>query len=222
MDRGVAILAEGLTKAFAGGRVNALREVSLRVDPGGWVAITGPTGAGKSTLLSLLALLDTPDSGRLELDGCPATGIRPTERWRATNLGIVFQFHHLLPHLTLVENVAMPLVGCGWSWGDALSRAFEGLEALNLEHRADVLSSLVSGGERQLAAVARALVARPRLVLADEPTGNVDPATGGRIIDTLEGWRATAGATLVTVTHQPALADRACRVIHLVDGRVES
>lgn len=220
MNRGVAIAAKELCKTFAGGRVSALRNVSLRVDPGEWVAITGPTGAGKSTLLSLLALLDTPDTGCLALDGRPATGLGPAERWRAANLGIVFQLHHLLPHLTLKENVAMPLVGCGWSWGAALSRALEGLAALGLQHRADVLASLVSGGERQLAAVARALVARPRLVLADEPTGNVDPTTGSRIINALEGWRAASGATLLTVTHQPALAERADRNIHLVDGRI--
>ncbi|MGV8038981.1 MAG: ABC transporter ATP-binding protein [Thermoanaerobaculaceae bacterium] len=221
MNRGVAIAARELVKTYAGGRVSALCGVSLDIEPGEWVAITGPTGAGKSTLLALVALLDTPDGGSLELDGCPAPALQPAERWRALNVGIVFQLHHLLPHLTLLENVAMPLVGCGWTWMSAVSRAREGLAAMGLEHRADVLSVLVSGGERQLAAVARALATKPRLVLADEPTGNVDPATGGRIVEVLERWRAASGATLVTVTHQPALSQRADRVIHLVEGRVD-
>jgi predicted ABC-type transport system involved in lysophospholipase L1 biosynthesis ATPase subunit len=216
----VAILAEDLCKAFAGGRVRALQRVSICVQPGEWVAVTGPTGSGKSTLLSVLALLDSPDEGRLELDGIPAERLGPGERWRANNVGIVFQLHHLLTHLTVVENVALPLVRWGTSWREARRLALKELEAVGLAERAETVASQVSGGERQLAAVARALAARPRLVLADEPTGNVDPATGQRIVDLLDGWRRQAGATLLTVTHQPDLATRADRVIHLVAGRI--
>jgi ABC-type lipoprotein export system ATPase subunit len=217
----VSIAARGLTKSFDGGRVPALTGVDLEVRPGERVAITGPTGCGKSTLLSLLALLDTPNAGELELDGRPAAGIPSPERWRARRVGIVFQFHHLLPHLTVEENAMLPLVGLGVRGDAARRRARRVVDRIGLGHRADFRADRLSGGERQMAAVARALVASPALILADEPTGSVDSATGHSILDLIFGWKDGTPPTLLLVTHNPDVADRADRVVGMRDGRVD-
>lgn len=220
MARGIAIGVEQVSKSFAGGAVRALDRLDLGVESGEWVAVTGPTGSGKSTLLALLALLERPDSGTIRLDGRASESIRQPERWRADNLGIVFQFHHLLPHLSLLENVQLPLLQPGTPWASSLRRSREALESVGLAHRAAVLAAHVSGGERQLCAVARAVVVEPRLVLADEPTGNVDPETGERVVDLLSSWSRQQGATLITVTHQPDLAARADRRVALANGSI--
>ncbi|MCJ7754262.1 MAG: ATP-binding cassette domain-containing protein [Thermoanaerobaculales bacterium] len=220
MAQGIAITVEQVSKSFAGGRVRALDGVDLEIATGEWIAVTGATGSGKSTLLALLALLEEADTGSIRFDGRPSAELRPFEGWRARNLGIVFQFHHLLPHLTLLENVQLPLLQPGNGWRDSMERSIAALDQVDLAHRATVLAAHVSGGERQLCAVARALVVQPRLVLADEPTGNVDPETGERVIDLLSGWSREAGATLLTITHQPDLARRADRVVTLAAGRL--
>jgi len=222
MTRGVSIAVDGVTKSYAAGRVRALDGIELKIASGEWVAVTGATGSGKSTLLALLALLEEADSGTICLGGRPSTSLRPAERWRAENLGIVFQFHHLLPHLTLLENVQMPLLQPGRRWSSTVDRSSAALEQVGLAQRASVLAGHVSGGERQLCAVARALVVQPRLLLADEPTGNVDPQTGERVITLLSSWARDQGATLLTVTHQPGLAHRADRVVTLASGRTVS
>ena len=220
MTTGVSICASGLVKAFDGGLVRALAGVDLEVRGGERVAIMGPTGCGKSTLLGLIALLDRPDSGSLELDGEPAESVRPAEAWRAANVGFAFQFHHLLPHLTAAENVCLPLMAVRPRPADMTATALAELDRLGLEHRSRQLAGSLSGGERQLVAVARALVNRPRLVLADEPTGNVDSETADRLLEVLVGWSVDTGATLVLVTHDPAVAARADRLIRMRDGRV--
>jgi ABC-type lipoprotein export system ATPase subunit len=202
--------------------VTALEGINLEIDAGEWVAVIGPTGSGKSTLLAVLALLEEADRGIVRLGGTLAHELGSAERWRAGNLGIVFQFHHLLPHLTLLENVQLPLIQPGHQWRTTIDRSSEALDEVGLSHRSNVLAAHVSGGERQLCAVARALVVEPRLVLADEPTGNVDPATGERVITLLSSWADARGATLLTVTHQPTLAERADRIIALEAGRVVS
>lgn len=220
MDGGVSIRARELVKTYDGGLVRALSGVELEVRAGEQVAVMGPTGCGKSTLLSLIAILDEPDSGSLELDGEPAALRRPAEAWRAENVGFAFQFHHLLPHLTAVENVCLPLMARRYRPGEVADRARAELDRLGLAGRADQRASKLSGGERQLVAVARALVNRPRLVLADEPTGNVDSETAGRLLDVLTGWGRSTGATVLLVTHDPVVAARAERVVHMKDGRV--
>jgi len=217
---GVSVSARGLRKTFDGGLVQALVDVDLEILPGERVAIMGPTGSGKSTLLALLALLDHPDAGALELGGKPASQIRCPESWRATNLGIVFQLHHLLGHLTAVENVMLPLIGKGGRVRDQHEKALALLESLGLGHRADTLAAHLSGGERQITAVARALVNNPKLLLADEPTGSVDSVTGVRVLEILDRWSARQGGSLVMVTHDPAVASWSDRVVHLRDGRV--
>lgn len=217
---GIEIVARGLRKSFEGGLVRAVDGVDLRVRPGERVAVTGPTGCGKTTLLSLLSLLDTPDSGELLLDGRPAPALGPAEAWRARNVGIVFQLHHLLPHLTVEENVALPLAPLGESATRRRDRVRGILDRLGLAHRARTLGGRLSGGERQVAAVARALVASPALVFADEPTGSVDSATGRRILDELLGWCDASGATLVLVTHDAGLAAALDRTVAMRDGAV--
>jgi ABC-type lipoprotein export system ATPase subunit len=179
----------------------------------------GPTGCGKSTLLSLLALLDVPDAGLLAIDGRSPAELGPAEDWRRRELGIVFQLHHLLPHLTTLENVLLPVVSRR-ELPVARVRAAAMLDSLGLSHRTGTLASGLSGGERQLAALARALVMEPRLLLADEPTGSVDSASGERILDTLLGWCHEHPVTAVVVTHDRSVAARLDRTIQMRDGRV--
>lgn len=219
MPPGVSVRLEGVVKSFDGGLVKALRGVSLEVAAGDSVAIMGPTGCGKSTLLSIVGLLDTPDSGAVFLDGHPAADFEPAEDFRATRVGFVFQFHHLLPHLSVVENVELPLAGRAGR-AAARARATEELARVGLEHRARTLAARVSGGERQLAALARALVVKPALILADEPTGSVDSETGARILALLEGWSATTSGTLLLVSHDTTVASRCRRLVKMRDGAV--
>ena len=215
---GISFAARGLARRFDRGLVTALSGLDLEIAPGERLAITGPTGCGKSTLLSILALLDRPDDGELEIDGHPARSISSPEDWRAANVGIIFQFHHLLAHLTTLENVRVPLAGrCGRR--EAGERARAAVSRLGLDSRSATLAANLSGGERQLTALARALVVAPRLILADEPTGNVDSATGERIVDALLTSSYRDGSTLVVVTHDPRLAGRLDRVVAMRDGK---
>jgi len=216
---GVSVRLENVAKSFDGGFVQALRNVTLDVAAGESVAVMGPTGCGKSTLLSLIGLLDAPDSGRVFLDGRPAAEWDPAEDFRATRVGFVFQFHHLLPHLTVLENVELPLAGRARRT-EARARSEEALRRVGLEARAQTRAAHVSGGERQLAAVARALVGTPDLVLADEPTGSVDSATGSKILGLLQDWSTTRSGTLILVTHDPAVAARCGRLVEMRDGLV--
>lgn len=216
---GVALRARGLTKSFDGNLVRALAGADFDAAAGEVVAVTGPTGCGKSTLLSLLSLLDEPDAGELLVDGMPPASLGPAERWRARNAGIVFQLHHLVPHLTSAENVALPLAGLGLPRAERSRRVAAILDRAGLSHRSGSLAAKLSGGERQLCAVARALVGRPRLLLADEPTGSVDSANGERILGLLAGWCRESGATMVLVTHDAAVAATADRIAAMRDGR---
>ncbi len=206
-----------------GGRsLAALRGVSLRVRPGEWVALVGPSGSGKSTLLNLIAGLDRPTSGSVvvgdvDLGGLGEEGLA---RWRARRVGIVFQFFQLLPTLTAFENVVLPMTFAG-KRGDRAAEARRLLAAVGVGGLADHLPGQLSGGEQQRVAVARALANRPPLLVADEPTGNLDAAAGAAVLDLLVGyWRG--GGTLVTVSHDPEIAGRAPRVVGLADGAVRS
>lgn len=215
---GVALAARGLAKSFDGGLVVAVKSANLEVGGGEWVAITGPTGCGKSTLLALLSLLEPPDAGEILIDGCPAGAIRSPEAWRLANVGIVFQFHFLLPHLTVAENLAIPLVGSGMSRQQQRARVEELIERLQLGHRARTLAARLSGGERQLVALGRALINRPRLIFADEPTGAVDSATGELLLGELFSPDLSPRPTILLVTHDPAVARRADRIVTMRDG----
>jgi len=205
----------------SGGRdVTILDGVSLDVAAHETVAVTGPSGSGKSTLLGLIAGLDRPTAGSIVLDGVEITSLDENElaRLRRDHVGFVFQSYHLIPTLTAIENVAMPLELAGRP--HRLERARELLDAVGLADRADHYPSQLSGGEQQRVAIARALALRPPLVLADEPTGNLDSATGAQVIELLLALNREHGSTLVLVTHDEALAGRGQRIVALRDGRV--
>ncbi len=203
--------------------VRALAQVDLTLASGDYVAIMGPSGSGKSTLLHLLGLLHRASGGTLTLFGRDALtlGRREAARLRNRQIGFVFQDPLLIPSLDIVENAALPLVYCGVPRGERTARARELLERLGLGHRLEHAPSALSGGECQRAAIARALVNDPRLVLADEPTGALDQANGQRIMEILDGLHRD-GRTVVVVTHDPQIARHAQETIHMLDGRIVS
>jgi putative ABC transport system ATP-binding protein len=204
----------------AAGVVTILDGVSLEVGPGEFVAVTGPSGSGKSTLLGLIAGLDRPTAGSIKVDGVELASLDEDAlaRLRLGKIGYVFQSFHLIPTLTAIENVAVPLDLAGVP--DAAARASALLEEVGLKMRVGHYPAELSGGEQQRVALARAVANDPGLLLADEPTGNLDSATGTQIIDLLVGLHRRHGTTLILVTHDPALAAHADRVVELRDGRV--
>jgi len=221
MPPGVSIRLESVTKSFDGGLVQALRGVSLEVAAGESVAIMGPTGCGKSTLLSLIGLLDAPDSGTLFLDGRPAAAFEPPEDFRATRVGFVFQFHHLLPEFTALENVLVPhWIGRGRPPGSVVDKARGLMGEMGLGRILDKYPSRISGGEQQRVAIARALVNDPRIVFADEPTGNLDRESGSAVLEVMTRMIRELGTTLIMVTHDREIALKADRILELVDGRI--
>ncbi len=213
--------AESLTRSYiSGGRpITVLTDITFELAPGGFLAVTGPSGSGKSTLLGLLAGLDSPSRGRVLLDGHDLSALDEDERafLRAEKVGFVFQSFHLIPTLTARENVQVPLELRGQS---ARARAEELLRRVGLGDRGHHYPAQLSGGEQQRVAVARAFAHRPRILFADEPTGNLDAANGANVIELLGELNRELGTTLVRVTHDPQLAGRARRVIRLRDGVV--
>jgi putative ABC transport system ATP-binding protein len=203
-------------------RVHILRNISLAVTRGEAVGLVGPSGSGKSTLLMTMAGLERPDSGSIKIDGVSLDGLSEDAlaKFRGARIGIVFQAFHLIPTMTALENVAAPLELAGLK--DAFARAAAELAAVGLGERLSHYPAQLSGGEQQRVALARALAPRPSLLIADEPTGNLDEATGRAIIDLLFDLRAQRGATLVLVTHDLALAARCDRTIRLRSGRIET
>jgi putative ABC transport system ATP-binding protein len=221
------IVAEGLGKTYlSGGRpLSVLRDVALAIPAESFVAILGPSGSGKTTLLGLLAGLDEPSAGRVRLDGVDLTDLTEDERagFRARNVGFVFQTFHLLPTLTALENVLVPLELLGDRPSREIrERATALLERVGLGDRLDHYPSQLSGGEQQRVALARAFANRPRILFADEPTGNLDQETGAKVIELMEDLNREGRTTLVLVTHDMALAARAHRIVRLADGRVVS
>lgn len=208
---------------FAGGEFRALRGVSLAVREGEYVALMGPSGSGKSTLMNILGLLDRPTSGQYFLGGRDVARLSEHERAEARNsyIGFVFQAFNLLPRLNLLDNVQLPLVYAGVPVAERRERALRLLELVGLADKSASLPSQVSGGQKQRAAIARALAMEPALVLADEPTGNLDTATGAEILDLFEKLHA-AGSTIMMVTHEPEVAARAERTVVVRDGAIAS
>jgi len=213
---------EDIRKSFATGadRLEVLKGVDLTVGEGEIVAIVGPSGVGKSTLLHIMGALDVPTSGKVYLRDTDVFAMSETERaaFRNRTVGFVFQFHHLLRELTALENVMMPCLVGGMERDQAASRAEELLAAVRLSGRADHRPGELSGGEEQRAAVARALATRPLMVLADEPSGNLDRASSDELHDLIWGLRESIGQTFVIVTHNPDLFERADRVVVLKEG----
>jgi putative ABC transport system ATP-binding protein len=216
------LVARELTKEFDSGthRLTVLRDVNFEISQGDFVAIVGPSGSGKTTLLGLLAGLDTPTRGKVVLDGADLTAMSEDQRaqLRGEKVGFVFQTFQLIPTLTALENVQVPLE----LRGEARSseRASELLERVGLADRLDHLPTQLSGGEQQRVAIARAFVNRPRILFADEPTGNLDGNTGAKIVALLEQLNRESGSTIVLVTHDRSLAERTMRLIRLADGVV--
>ena len=219
------IVAKGLHKTYpSGGRpLHVLRSIDLEVAPESFVAVVGPSGSGKTTLLGLLAGLDEPSSGRVSLDGEDLFALTEDQRagFRSRNVGFVFQTFHLLPTLTALENVLVPLELQGRARG-LRDRAVGLLEKVGLGDRLHHYPSQLSGGEQQRVALARAFANRPKILFADEPTGNLDQETGATVVDMLEELNREARTTLVMVTHNLALAERAHRVIRLAGGSIVS
>jgi putative ABC transport system ATP-binding protein len=208
-------------REFDGGRIVALHGISLSIEEGETLAIIGPSGSGKSTLLNLLCGLDHPTSGEVKFEGRTVTGRLDWRRIRARHVGIVFQSFCLLPELTARENVEVA-ISTNLSDKERRARSLDLLEAVGLAERADNKPPRLSGGERQRVAIARALINRPRLVLADEPTGNLDQSTGRSVLDLLLGVVRSRGATLAMITHEPSVAASCGRRIKIVDGRIAS
>jgi putative ABC transport system ATP-binding protein len=209
-----------LTVPSAAGPVNILRGIDLDIAAGEAVGIIGPSGSGKTSLLMVLAGLERASAGSIMLAGQAVTALDEDAlaRLRRATIGIVFQAFHLIPTMTALENVAVPLELAGVP--DAMVRARRALDAVGLAHRPTHLPGQLSGGEQQRVALARAFAPRPRLLLADEPTGNLDQATGDAVMDLLFRLRAEIGTTLMLITHDPHLAARCSRRVHLADGRV--
>jgi putative ABC transport system ATP-binding protein len=210
-----------LTVPSAAGPVNILKGIDLDIPTGAAIGLVGPSGSGKTSLLMVLAGLERATAGSVTLAGQPMTGLDEDAlaRLRRDQIGIVFQAFHLIPTMTALENVAIPLELAGAT--DALGRAKTSLVAVGLGHRLTHLPGQLSGGEQQRVALARAFAPTPRLLLADEPTGNLDQATGTAVIDLLFNLRAQHGTTLLLITHDAALAARCDAVVHIGDGKIQ-
>jgi putative ABC transport system ATP-binding protein len=214
---------EGVTRTYVLGDqpVHALDGVSERIESGEYVAIMGPSGSGKSTLLNVIGCLDRPTAGTCRIDGIDVGALSEEElsELRSSAIGFVFQTFHLVPRLTAAENVAFPMLFAGVPRAERAQRVSRALEAVGLARRASHRPSELSGGERQRVAIARATVMGPKILLADEPTGNLDSSAGAQVMELLERMQA-GGLTLLVVTHDPGIAGRAQRVLWMKDGRI--
>jgi len=220
--RQVLLSTRDLCKRFPDGNVTALDNVNLAIHRGEYVAIMGHSGSGKSTLLSMLGGLDKPTSGEVLFEGKPLAEIGSLDQYRSEKLGFVFQSFHLLPTLTAVENIITPMFESKRPAAQRVPYAKELLKLVGLEHRANHLPNKLSVGERQRVAIARSLANEPSLLLADEPTGNLDSKTEREILELFDDLHQQHGVTLILITHSDVVAEAAHRVIHMLDGRIQS
>lgn len=216
---GAAVSLKGVSRTYDG-QIPALVDIDLEVAPGEFLGVTGPSGSGKSTLLQIVGSLDRPDRGEVLVDGWPVAGGHHAVEYRRHVVGFVFQLHHLLPELTAQMNVEVALMPLRVPRHERHRRARELLAEVDLARRADHMPSQLSGGERQRVSIARALANRPRLLLADEPTGALDTQATLRVLDLLATLQRSYGMTLVVVTHDETVIARADRVVRVVDGRI--
>jgi putative ABC transport system ATP-binding protein len=224
-DAASLISLHGLERTFYLGdsKVQALRDVELQIKPGEYIAVMGPSGSGKSTLLNMIGLLDRPDAGTYHLEGRDITTLKPDEqaKVRSERVGFIFQSFHLVPRLTAAANIELPLMLAGIPAAERSRRVAQALQEYGLTDRAHHQPNQLSGGQRQRVAIARATILRPAVLLADEPTGNLDRATGEEVVRLLETLNAQ-GMTLIVVTHDHALGARAKRQLRMEDGRIVS
>ncbi len=216
---GAEVVVDHVSRSFEDGSIAALVDVTFSVAEGEFVAVTGPSGCGKSTLLNLIGALDRPDAGEIDVAGERVSDVDGAA-YRASVVGFVFQFHNLIPTLTASENVQLPMLGRGLARGERVTRALGLLGEVGLSERRSAYPTTLSGGERQRVALARALANEPSLLLADEPTGALDTATGVQIVELLERVRAQRGTTIVLVTNDPDVARAADRTLRIRDGRI--
>ncbi|MCH7698168.1 MAG: ABC transporter ATP-binding protein [Chloroflexi bacterium] len=221
-DQAPVIDVRDVVKTFDKGLTRALDGVTLSIDKGEFVSITGPSGCGKSTLLHAIAALEKPDSGEIYINGEEITSKRDLSRYRARTIGLVFQLHNLLPNLSASENVQVPMYEISISPRERRKRADELLGLVSLQGKEKKRPTQLSGGERQRVAVARALSNGPPIILADEPTGNLDSKASLQVIELLKNIQREQGVTLVLVTHNASIAEAADRAVHMLDGRIES
>jgi ABC-type lipoprotein export system ATPase subunit len=216
---GAEVVVERVSKTYDG-RITAVRDASLRLARGEFVTLTGPSGCGKSTLLNMIGSLARPDAGSITVDGDALGDLESTSAYRRSTVGFVFQLHHLLPVLTAGSNVEVPLIGAGVGRRERRERARELLAEVGLLNRIDHRPSQLSGGERQRVAVARALANRPRLLLADEPTGALDSENSHRVLELLASLRERHGMTMLVVSYDPEVGRHADRTVQMADGRI--
>ncbi len=218
---GVEVRLDHVAKSFEDGRIVALEDVSLRVEAGEFVALTGPSGCGKSTLLNLIGALDRPDRGTIEVGGERVDTLSNAAEYRAATVGFVFQFHNLIGTLTALENAQVPMFGRGPGRAEREARAASLLREVGLAERMQSYPGTLSGGERQRVALARALANGPRVLLADEPTGALDSATGAQIVELLQRIRNEHRMTVFLVTNDDFVAEAADRVLRMRDGAID-
>ena len=211
---------KGLKKSYDKGKITALNGIDLEIKKGEFVSIIGPSGSGKSTLLNMIGALDTAGEGSVEVASIDLTKTKDLSKFRSQEIGFVFQLHNLIPNLTVLENVQIPMIGTSISGKDMEKRALELLKSVDLEDRINQRPTKLSGGERQRVAIARALVNNPSIILADEPTGALDSKTGDIILDLLKNLHKKENVTLVMVTHEPYVANMADRIITVRDGKI--
>ena len=211
---------KGLKKSYDNGQIKALNGVDLEIKKGEFVSIIGPSGSGKSTLLNMIGALDTAGEGSINVAGIDLTQTKDLSTFRSHEIGFVFQLHNLIPNLTVLENVQIPMLETSISSKAMEERALELLKSVDLEDRVNQKPTKLSGGERQRVAIARALVNHPSIVLADEPTGALDSKTGDIILDLLKNLHKKENVTLVMVTHEPYVANMADRIITVRDGNI--
>jgi putative ABC transport system ATP-binding protein len=220
-ERPIAIDVRDVVKTYDDGRTRALDGATMQVVRGEFIALTGPSGCGKSTLLHAIAALEKPDSGSIVVNGEDITKKRDLSAYRARTIGLIFQLHNLLPNLTALENVQVPMYEGSYPGRERSKRAHHLLELVELDDKANKRPAQLSGGERQRVAIARALANEPPIILADEPTGSLDSKAGSHVLDALRGIQRERGVTLVLVTHDARIADTADRTVYMLDGRIE-
>lgn len=213
---------KNLKKSYDNNKIKALNGVDLEIKKGEFVAIIGPSGSGKSTLLNMIGALDRADSGSIEVAGIDLFKTKKLNEFRSKEIGFVFQMHNLIPNLTVLENVEIPLYETSLSSDEMHERALELLNAVGLKDKVNQKPTRLSGGERQRVAIARALVNHPSIILADEPTGALDSKNGKNILDLLKDLHQRENVTLIVVTHAPEVSEMAERTIEVLDGKVVS